>query len=668
MTPLSPIDLAGVRLSASTSIDGRAALVATTALAFTLETTAEDEVSPDIIGFVWPVGSAAQMAAPVDLRSLEVTPREGAPGMDARAITPATAADTLPDADTLAARGAQQLAMIAADPVTPRTRSNIAPEGLPATTPASQLRLAGWSSSEAIPSPLAGPVPASSAEIAATPPQPAASAQATQRAPEKSQSLAAPSALAPAPPSIPATRSGETASAPASGQSARHLSKAGQAPDPAAQEAEMRHAARASVETSDDLPRPVDSETVGMSRHRAQPAPFAPVIAKAQDTARSNPDQPTERPAALSVTADRPVAAAASGAPSHAANPAATDFPTDPEEAPFHPAGRDGLAMQGGPSDPVPFERTAPTRPDAGPLRDVPMGAAPRQDLATGTLAPAEPPQDRRMAAQDDAASRGDAEKTPLGNGQSAARPLATTDMPQPVPGDARSDRQAPTGSDKPELDAAPERPVEGSNRAGAQPASSMAAGSAILPAMAFAAASDAAEDGSRSRAEDAIAEVLASRVELAPHSASRPALAAAPGAASAQHSPSIGHQIGLALSTMPDGPVEISLSPEELGKVRLTLHARDQGMAVTIQAERPETLDLMRRHIDSLARDMRDLGFSSLSFSFDQRPGQQQFSQRAEPGLDIAAEPAPHAPEAVTSTAPPVRSISPQNGLDIRF
>jgi flagellar hook-length control protein FliK len=69
----------------------------------------------------------------------------------------------------------------------------------------------------------------------------------------------------------------------------------------------------------------------------------------------------------------------------------------------------------------------------------------------------------------------------------------------------------------------------------------------------------------------------------------------------------------------LPDGPVEISLSPEELGKVRMSLLGGEGQMTVQIVAERPETLDLLRRHIDMLASELRQQGFTDLSFSFGQ-------------------------------------------------
>lgn len=77
------------------------------------------------------------------------------------------------------------------------------------------------------------------------------------------------------------------------------------------------------------------------------------------------------------------------------------------------------------------------------------------------------------------------------------------------------------------------------------------------------------------------------------------------------------GTQMVDALTRLPNQPVEIALSPEELGRVRIVLSHLDAGLIVAISAERPETLDLMRRHIDQLAAEFRQLGYENIGFEF---------------------------------------------------
>ncbi|MEZ5732294.1 MAG: flagellar hook-length control protein FliK [Paracoccaceae bacterium] len=82
-----------------------------------------------------------------------------------------------------------------------------------------------------------------------------------------------------------------------------------------------------------------------------------------------------------------------------------------------------------------------------------------------------------------------------------------------------------------------------------------------------------------------------------------------------------LGQRLAQAASQFIDRPVEVALSPEELGRVRMTIASHEGQLTMAILAERPETLDLLRRNIESLAQDFRDLGFQNLSFSFNDQP-----------------------------------------------
>ncbi len=66
----------------------------------------------------------------------------------------------------------------------------------------------------------------------------------------------------------------------------------------------------------------------------------------------------------------------------------------------------------------------------------------------------------------------------------------------------------------------------------------------------------------------------------------------------------------------------DIVLSPEELGRVRMSVQVQDSAIHVAILVERPETLDLMRRTIATLGADLRALGYQDVSFGFEQRGG----------------------------------------------
>ncbi|MZQ90293.1 hypothetical protein GVY41_14500 [Frigidibacter albus] len=128
---------------------------------------------------------------------------------------------------------------------------------------------------------------------------------------------------------------------------------------------------------------------------------------------------------------------------------------------------------------------------------------------------------------------------------------------------------------------------------------------------------------------------------------------------------PALGPQLAAAVTRFPDRPVELTLSPEELGRVRLTLSTSEAGLVLSVTAERPETLDLMRRNIDQLARDFRELGFTDLSFSFTQQDRRPQ----TDPQAILPPGPAPSGPAAAAAPVPPAPHRPAANGgLDLRI
>ncbi len=66
--------------------------------------------------------------------------------------------------------------------------------------------------------------------------------------------------------------------------------------------------------------------------------------------------------------------------------------------------------------------------------------------------------------------------------------------------------------------------------------------------------------------------------------------------------------------------PVELHLNPAELGRVKMSIQTIDGSVIVHVVADRPETLDLMRRHVDLLANDFRAIGYGKAEFSFSQQ------------------------------------------------
>lgn len=79
--------------------------------------------------------------------------------------------------------------------------------------------------------------------------------------------------------------------------------------------------------------------------------------------------------------------------------------------------------------------------------------------------------------------------------------------------------------------------------------------------------------------------------------------------------------QIGVSLAQRSDGVTEFTLSPEELGHVRVTLHpeATSDRVIVMLSFDRPETLDLFRRHADQLSAALQAAGYAGSSLDFAQ-------------------------------------------------
>ncbi len=67
------------------------------------------------------------------------------------------------------------------------------------------------------------------------------------------------------------------------------------------------------------------------------------------------------------------------------------------------------------------------------------------------------------------------------------------------------------------------------------------------------------------------------------------------------------------------NGPIELVLNPSELGHLRFEIHQKGENVQVVLSAERPETLDLLRRNGEQLAIEFRNAGFSGASLSFGQ-------------------------------------------------
>ncbi|MCI5100765.1 flagellar hook-length control protein FliK [Phaeobacter italicus] len=134
-----------------------------------------------------------------------------------------------------------------------------------------------------------------------------------------------------------------------------------------------------------------------------------------------------------------------------------------------------------------------------------------------------------------------------------------------------------------------------------------------------------------------------------------------------------IANQMAEALATKGDRNVDVALNPKELGHVNMRVSVTETGVSVMIQTERPETGDLMRRHINELADEFRRMGFEDISFQFSggETAGQGgrggESGQGSGQGRGSAAE-----GSAVMADAPSEMTAPPLNigdaGVDMRM
>ncbi|WP_162630646.1 flagellar hook-length control protein FliK [Paracoccus endophyticus] len=86
--------------------------------------------------------------------------------------------------------------------------------------------------------------------------------------------------------------------------------------------------------------------------------------------------------------------------------------------------------------------------------------------------------------------------------------------------------------------------------------------------------------------------------------------------------------QIADAVVRSTGGVVEITLAPVELGRLTVVIGTSGAGPRLGVIAERPETLELIRRHSDMLIRDLRDSGLPDAQLSFQRSDAPERPSQ----------------------------------------
>lgn len=95
-----------------------------------------------------------------------------------------------------------------------------------------------------------------------------------------------------------------------------------------------------------------------------------------------------------------------------------------------------------------------------------------------------------------------------------------------------------------------------------------------------------------------------------------------------AQALPALATQLAQHTTAAKSGGVDVLLSPEELGKVRFEIVQTNDMIRIMLSAERPETMDLFRRHSEQLLQEFRQSGFTGTSLSFGQWSQQEKPEQ----------------------------------------
>lgn len=148
------------------------------------------------------------------------------------------------------------------------------------------------------------------------------------------------------------------------------------------------------------------------------------------------------------------------------------------------------------------------------------------------------------------------------------------------------------------------------------------------------------------------------------------PASTGAPAPPAAPHAVPVAQQIAAALQDRaPDrtAPLDLALDPPELGRVRLSVVEVAGTLTLSITAERAETADLMRRHMNLLADELGRAGVDApgVNISHGDGGGQRSRGHADQNTGDAPTEPV--APRPPNDPMPAAR-LAVDSGLDLRL
>ncbi|WP_194287139.1 flagellar hook-length control protein FliK [Tritonibacter aquimaris] len=126
--------------------------------------------------------------------------------------------------------------------------------------------------------------------------------------------------------------------------------------------------------------------------------------------------------------------------------------------------------------------------------------------------------------------------------------------------------------------------------------------------------------------------------------------------------------QLTAAFASKGERKVDVMLNPKELGRVNMQLATSDTGVKVIINAERSDTIDLMRRHAGELEKEFKSMGFETISFEFSSGDRQHQSQQSSEPAVKNATNANVESGDELPVSTQPMQTLSlGETGLDMR-
>ncbi|WP_198666109.1 flagellar hook-length control protein FliK [Tropicimonas sp. IMCC34043] len=120
---------------------------------------------------------------------------------------------------------------------------------------------------------------------------------------------------------------------------------------------------------------------------------------------------------------------------------------------------------------------------------------------------------------------------------------------------------------------------------------------------------------------------------------------------------------IAQALRVSPNGSIDLQLTPEDLGRLRISFTPTETGLQVHVHADRPETSQLIRQNLDMLAQDLRAIGYAEVSLNMDTGHAGNAWAGSAGGRFEAST-----ANDDGAAIPPSSARPAPDGGLDLRF